>query len=250
MIKGRLVAQTIQVWQIPLAVTEDIVEAYLECLSSDERSRAERFRFDRDRRRFVVARGVLRHLLAREFGQTPQSIEFCYGEYGKPSVSASQDLMTQTQSGDPCDFYFNLSHSGEIALCALGYRYRVGVDIEKIKDIQRLDSMMEHCLLSTEQTEVSATDDPLRAFLQRWTCKEAYLKAIGIGLIQSMKTVNVRLEPPLFVALPQGDSQTWQLSLMQVPDDYVAALAVEGTAKIEQRDWQHQLDKMTDLTGR
>jgi len=231
--------QTIQVWQIPLAVTEEIVQAYFECLSLDERSRAERFRFDRDRRRFVVARGTLRHLLAQELDKTPQSIAFCYGEYGKPSVSTEQDLMAHTQSGDQCDFHFNLSHSGEIALCALGYQYRVGVDIEKIKDIQRLDSMMERCLLSKEQAEVNENKDPLRAFLQRWTCKEAYLKAIGMGLIQSMNTVEVQLEPPSFVALPQGNSQTWQLSLMKVPDDYVAALAVEGDAKVDQRNWQH-----------
>lgn len=228
---GICMGKPVQVWQVPLAVSDDIVQAYFQCLSADERLRAERFRFDRDRRRFVVARGTLRHLLAKELGQTPESIDFCYGEYGKPSVP------TVTNG----DFHFNVSHSGELALCALGYQYRVGVDVEKIKDIQRLDGMMGRCLLATEQAAVNADDNPLRAFLQRWTCKEAYLKAIGMGLIQSMTSVEVQLTPPMFAEVPQGQAKDWHLSVMNVPEDYVAALATEGIAEVVMLNWQHSV---------
>ena len=110
-------ADTVQVWKIPLAVSDDVLATYTQCLSEDERSRANRFRFTHDRRKFIVARGTLRHLLAKQFDQPPAMLEFCYGDYGKPGLTAA--ALAQSKSGE-CDFHFNLSHSGELALCALG----------------------------------------------------------------------------------------------------------------------------------
>ena len=136
----------VQVWQIPLEVSEETLQVYASWLSVDERSRADRFRFPDDSRRYTVARGTLRHLLGKQFGRSPQAIEFCYGEYGKPSVVSDNE--------GSCNFYFNVSHSGELALCALGHRHQVGIDIEKLKPIQRLDSMMERCLSGKERAQV------------------------------------------------------------------------------------------------
>ncbi|MEO1623381.1 MAG: 4'-phosphopantetheinyl transferase superfamily protein, partial [Cyanobacteria bacterium J06632_3] len=197
--------------------------------------------------RFIVARGTLRHILARKFNQTPERIAFCYSEYGKPyidtsPIQAKKPELAQLQPG-ACDFHFNMSHSGELALCALGQDCRVGIDIEKLKDIQRLDSMMERCLTEKERLDVVASDEPLRAFLQRWTCKEAYLKAIGLGLMQSMQTVEVEVTSPQLLSqllkVPETCAAGWNLSVMDVPDDYVGAVVVEGKSAIEVCEWQH-----------
>ncbi|MEL6882302.1 MAG: 4'-phosphopantetheinyl transferase superfamily protein [Cyanobacteria bacterium J06607_10] len=238
-------ANAVEVWKIPLTVSEEILETYVNCLSVDERSRADRFRFPDDRRKFIVARGTLRYLLSEQFDQPPAAIEFCYGEYGKPSVNpASQAETAQSRAGS-CNFHFNISHSGELALCAFGHRRRVGIDLEKLKDIQRLDGMMERCLSTHERYEVAAASNSLQAFLQRWTCKEAYLKAIGTGLVQPMTTVEVALNPPRLISVPNDRELDWQLHLIEVPSDYVSALVVEGKAEIKLSRWQHSLGHLS-----
>lgn len=285
--------KAVQVWMIPLDVSEDTLRRYFTYLSEDEQVRADRFRFEADRRRFAVARGTLRQLLAREFGQTPHEIEFCYGEYGKPTLgprAPRQHAWPDAQSlaqiegataeglKKECRFHFNLSHSGEVALCALGHHRPIGIDIEKIKPMQRLDSMMSRCFTQQEQRQVAQTDNPSHTFLQYWTCKEAYLKAIGLGLTQSMQTVEVQLAPPRLITVPQKRPEGWQLSLLSLPtanpsksatqavtqavtqeasrganqgasqgasqkaqsDEYVCALVVAGAATVNIHPWTHQ----------
>ena len=238
----------VQIWQIPLQVPDArspaLLNQYRNCLSPDEKAKADRFRFEKDQRRFVIARGTLRHLLARQLNQKPQQVSFCYGTYGKPTVSLNPKNQPSPQAlaGIDCDFHFNLSHSGEIALCALGHKRKVGVDIEQLKTIQRLDSMMRRTLVDSEQHQVMLALDESqqsRAFLQRWTCKEAYLKAIGLGLTQSMQTVEVQIEPPKLLQVPEDCAEGWQLHLVDLPDGYVGALAVDGEIAVTRHHWQH-----------
>ena len=230
----RRMNDAVQLWQIPLEVSDSTLEQYWQHLSEDERIRGDRFRFAKDRRRFVVARGVLRRLLGAEFKRSPERIQFCYGEYGKPALADSL-------SGSNCNFHFNLSHSGEVALCVLGGDRTVGVDIEYLKDIKRLDGMMERCLTPFELTDVQqrAEAERLPAFLQRWTCKEAYLKAIGLGLTQSMQSVEVKLNPAEFSSVPQTCAAGWQLTIVEVPTNYVGALVTAGIVSVETKHWQH-----------
>ncbi|MEL6554111.1 MAG: 4'-phosphopantetheinyl transferase superfamily protein [Cyanobacteria bacterium J06621_11] len=236
---------TVQVWQIPLQVSNDILEAYESCLSVDERSRADRFRFPDDKRRFTVARGTLRHLLSQQFACLPEQISFCYGKYGKPSIepigSAGQTTARSSNlsESEHCDFHFNISHSGELALCVLGHRHRVGIDIERFKEIQRLESMMERCLSPLEQTQVQASENPLEAFLTYWTCKEAYLKAIGLGLSQPMTTVEVDMDLLKLIRVPDDCIEGWRLHAVTVPDGYAAALVVAGDSLVEFKRWHH-----------
>ncbi|MEM9088585.1 MAG: 4'-phosphopantetheinyl transferase superfamily protein [Cyanobacteria bacterium P01_F01_bin.53] len=237
--------KAVQVWRIPLEVSDDTLNRYLACLSEDEMNRANRFRFADDRRRFAVARGTLRHLLGQQFEQPPSDIEFCYGEYGKPEMGkqtsqiASHKKSHRKNQPASCDFHFNLSHSGEIALCALGHNRQVGIDIEKLKPMKRLESMMERCFVGSEQSHIQRADNPSHTFLQYWTCKEAYLKAIGLGLIQSMQTVEVQLAPPQFMTVPHDCAEGWHLELLPLPQDYLGALVIAGETKVQTSSWKH-----------
>ncbi len=238
----------VQVWQILLQVPESICSHYFTCLSPDEKSRANRFKFADDKRRYVVARGTLRHLLSREFDQRPEAIAFYYSNYGKPFVGkasgASEKTVTPVQFCDG-NFHFNLSHSGELAMCVLGYQRQVGIDIERLKPMERLDSMIERCLFEAEATQVKSmpSDEQSRAFLQHWTCKEAYLKAIGLGLTQSMQTVEVQLAPPRLVRVPEDCAEGWHLTVMNLPkeyaEEYVGAVVVAGQATLQMHPWTH-----------
>ena len=230
----------VQIWnislQIPSSELNSVQSRYWSCLSQDEKDRANRFRFPKDKRRFVIARGTLRYLLSRQFDQSPEAVTFCYGTYGKPSVKESL-------AGTQCDFHFNLSHSEEMALCVLGHDRKVGIDIEHLRPIERLDSLMKRTLVPHEQQAVESEQaaDQSRAFLQRWTCKEAYLKAIGLGLTRSMQTVEVQLSPPKLLRVPERCAAGWRLHLIALPKDYVGALTVAGEVKITHHQWQHDV---------
>jgi 4'-phosphopantetheinyl transferase len=241
-------SDVVQLWKVSLTVPDDTLAGYFACLSDLEKDRAGRFKFAQDRRRFVVARGTLRHLLGAQFACSPEAVDFCYGEYGKPGL---KPFTQGYEAGDgnhaddcPTNFQFNLSHSGDLALCALGHHHAVGVDVEMIKPMQRLENMIERCLSEREQVKAKTTSDPLRAFLQRWTCKEAYLKAIGKGLSQSMKTVEVDLTASQLLSVPDECEEGWylhriNLSAVDLPETYVGALVVAGEVPVEIDDWRH-----------
>src|SRR5947208_807131 len=81
----------IRVWRADLDRPECETDALGALLSADERARVDRFRFAIDRRRFTVARGLLRVLLGRELGSPPDEIEFSYGTRGKPALRRPAD---------------------------------------------------------------------------------------------------------------------------------------------------------------
>ena len=82
-------------------------------LSVDERARADRFHFDRDRRRYIVARGVLRAIIDRYLDLKPEHVTFDYGPQGKPRLSPASDQIP---------LHFNVAHSHELALYAITSR--------------------------------------------------------------------------------------------------------------------------------
>src|SRR5438094_3357857 len=99
-----LPAGEVHVWRTSLDRPDETVERMRRLLAGDERDRADRFRFERDRSRYIVGRALLRGLLARYLETAPQELRFQYGEFRKPALRAGP--------------WFNLSHSGPIALYA------------------------------------------------------------------------------------------------------------------------------------
>src|SRR5947209_19745515 len=79
----------VHVWSVDLDPPTAGAEALAATLSSDERDRAARFHFDRDRRRFVHARGALRSVLAAYVNATPSELSFAYGAHGKPALGGN-----------------------------------------------------------------------------------------------------------------------------------------------------------------
>jgi 4'-phosphopantetheinyl transferase len=152
-------------------------------LSADERARASRFVFERDRIRYVAARSFLRHIVAACIGGDPVGLSFSYGPHGRPRLSASHGLVPD----------FNLSHTGDLAMLAVSWAAPVGVDVEAVRptpDMPGLASQVMHPaellafgrLPPSEQTE---------AFFTLWTRKEALLKAMGVGLSTDPRSIHV-----------------------------------------------------------
>lgn len=161
----------------------------LSALSGDERDRAARFHFERDRRRYERRRCLLRLLLGRFLGMEAAAVRFRYGPQGKPKLGESGALQ------------FNLSHSDGHALFAFA-RTEVGVDLQRIRMGMDVDSMARAVFAPGEKRSLEAlpADQRVVAFFRYWTRKEAYIKARGLGLSLPLDSFEVSLEPE------QGDS--------------------------------------------
>jgi 4'-phosphopantetheinyl transferase len=213
----------VHIWKVDLAGKNAIEMDAL--LSPDERARAARFHFERDRQRFVVARGSLRTVLSRYSNLPAGALEFGQTEYGKPFLTNPAET----------DLSFNLSHSGNLALIAVTRRREVGVDIECMRDDFATDEIAAHFFSAEEVAQLRRVPLGLRteAFFNCWTRKEAYIKARGEGLSRSLDSFDVSLAPGVPAALLRSrcdpsDVSRWNLHELFPAADYAAAIAIES----------------------
>jgi 4'-phosphopantetheinyl transferase len=191
-------------------------------LSEDELDRGHRFHFERDRRRFMAARGALRTRLGSYLLSAPQDIRFAYGAHGKPSLSAPSSRLR-----------FNLSHSGGRALLGFTVDREIGVDIERLTPVPDALDLAARFFAPTEW-DALASLDPVRrdhAFLRGWTCKEAFVKAKSEGLGYPLDQFAVSLSPDApaqLLALEGDDPAAWSLVAFEPEEGFLAAVAVHG----------------------
>jgi 4'-phosphopantetheinyl transferase len=166
------------IWSASLLTHEYNLEYFLSILSKDERERAERFKFYKDKKQFIIARGILRCLLAAYLNDSPQSVEIVYGLLGKPCLT-----------GEKPPLFFNISHSGPYALYAITREYEVGVDLECIDKNFDLENMAFNIFSPQERTywETLEPREKEEGFFKIWVCKEAILKAQGKGWLETEK---------------------------------------------------------------
>lgn len=220
-----LLSGEVHVWRMPLEQPARYVHQLLQFLSADEQTRAAKFHFERDRRRFIVARGALRIILGSYLGIDPRHLRFGYGSHGKPYLL------------DPCccAIRFNLAHSYELALYAFTREREVGVDIEYIHPMPDIEQIAESFFSVSENAALHKlpVNQRLEAFFNCWTRKEAYIKAIGDGLTQPLDQFQVSLapgEPPQLLRVEKDSNEVsrWRIEALDPAPRYVAALAVEG----------------------
>lgn len=216
----------VHVWRATLDETPSRIDSFLHTLAADERTRAERFYFPRDRERFIVARGVLRAILGLYSNRAPECVSFSDGSHGKPALA--------WESGGAA-IRFNISHSHGVALYAVTRAREVGIDVEFIRSDLEVEQIAERFFSHHEIATLRALPTDLResAFFRCWTRKEAYIKAKGEGLSLPLDQFEVSLTPgePAALLSTQRDpneAQRWSLQELTPAPGYAAALAVEG----------------------
>ncbi len=195
-------------------------------LSSDEKARANRFRFERDRARYMTGRGILRALLGMYLDVEPEAVEFGHERERKPALSGRFGR-------DP--IRFNMSRSGDLALYAFARDRELGVDVERIDPLPEMDRIVEGFFTPREIREYRQIPPGERtdAFFRCWTRKEAFLKATGEGLLRPLDTFSVSIrsdELPRFVenrTQPEA-ADPWSVLDLPVEEGYRAALVVRG----------------------
>lgn len=215
--------QDVHVWCVALGQPNPVVSRLAQLLSSDEQERASRFIFEKDQRHFTVGRGVLKQILARYLALAPPQIGLTYGPHGKPTLDES------------CQISFNLSHSHGLAVYAVSRRRKIGIDLEKVRPLEDMVNLARRFFSRAEFeafSSLSATDQQA-GFFSGWTRKEAYVKAMGNGLLHPLHDFDVVLTPGrpaelLYVKNDPDAPKRWSLSTMQPAHDYIGALCVEG----------------------
>jgi 4'-phosphopantetheinyl transferase len=228
----------VEVWATALDRAPAALERLARHLTGDETARAGRFVFERDRHRFVVARGVLRELLGACLGRPPGEIRFVYGAAGKPAL---------TPPGDAGGLEFTVSHSGELALYAVARHRAVGVDVERVRALDDLEALAARSFSPAERRALMTLPAAQRpeGFFACWTRKEAFIKALGQGLSHPLDAFTVSLTPgePVRLLDVGGDAasaERWTLAAIDVGEGYHAAVAVEGPATVTMRGYWEQ----------
>ncbi|KEJ95569.1 4'-phosphopantetheinyl transferase [Pseudosulfitobacter pseudonitzschiae] len=196
-------------------------------LSPDECARADRFVKERDAALYVAARSRLRRILAAETGQAPADLMFDYGPQGKPALH-----------GGPA---FNLSHAGGMAALAICDTGPLGIDIEKIRPVEK--EVATRFFSASENTALAslAPDEWLNGFYRCWTRKEAVIKAVGQGLSMPLDSFDVTLTPDVPAALTRiagGVANDWHLTALDAGPGFMAALAVQSYGAPVQVRWR------------
>ncbi|MFQ5610895.1 MAG: 4'-phosphopantetheinyl transferase family protein [Anaerolineae bacterium] len=226
----RLGSNEVHVWWADLDANVSRYAGLRHILAADERARADRYRFQQDRQRYTVGRGLLRTILGGYLGMEPGYLRFRYSPFGKPA-------LVPAPGGDTLNF--NVSHADGLALFAITRHRQIGVDVERIRTDFVCEPVAEHFFSARERAALRAVPPEMKymAFFACWTRKEAYVKARGEGLSLPLDQFDVSLIPgePAITLNASGapeEASRWLLHELRPAPGYIAALAAEG------RDWR------------
>ena len=201
----------VETWLIELdAGSADFPQPSRAVLSVDEAARADRFHFDRHRRRFVVTRGALRVLLSRHLGIDPAEVCFGYGPAGKPFVKAPE------KGGA---LFFNVTHAENFAVVGITRAGEIGVDLERVRVLPDWEQVAR-ATFTPERVEALRACEEARSpemFFRAWTREEALVKALGVGL-GADRTAR--------------DAAGWRVQTITLPPAFLLSLAVPLAAHV------------------
>jgi 4'-phosphopantetheinyl transferase len=197
-------------------------------LDGRERERSQSFRFERDRDRFIAGRGWLRCLLGRYLSVPPERVRIEPDQNGKPFLA--------DDSGR--DLWFNASNSGNLALYAFTTAGPVGADVERVQDDFPVLDVADRFFSANERRRLAGLPaaDRTRAFYQCWTRKEAYLKAVGVGLALPLDQFSVTFGQGTLARLSSVTDRSlgsrWSVHPVAVVPGYEASVVVAGGSSI------------------
>jgi 4'-phosphopantetheinyl transferase len=219
-----LSSRVVDVWRVSLVHPVEQLAVARTALSPDETERADRFRFHTHRNRYIFARAALRSILGRYLDAAPPSIDFAYSSFGKPYLTTANGLS------------FNVSHSEDLALIAVGAPNQLGVDVERVRADRELSKLARR-YFSIEEADIVLALGPeelVEAFYRCWSRKEAFIKAVGDGLSHALDrfAVTVRAGEAARLVHIDGnieEAARWSLFEINPERGFAGAVAFDRT---------------------
>jgi len=230
-------------YQFTEALDAAALGAMAAVLTVEERARRDRFVFDRDRRDFVVAHALVRRMLSRYGETSPEDWRFDIDVHGKPSV-------VRDQAGMP-PLVFNLSHTHGLVACAVARGTSLGIDVERVDRMTLGPEIAARYFAAAEIRMLDAHPPEQYAgrFIELWTLKEAYIKAVGTGLAHALDSFAFAFEGEsgLQFAAPHGVAASdWQFLLAAPAANYRLGIAVSGSGV---RPWRITMQRTGPEAG-
>jgi 4'-phosphopantetheinyl transferase len=222
----QLTDQNVHIWTASLKKPAEHISSLEQMLSPDEQARAQHFKFETDRNRFITGRGLLRTILSSYVQVDPAQLRFTYSKRGKPTLEYGP-------GHEP--LHFNVAHSKNLILIAVTKACAVGVDVEWIHPMNDAEDIAARFFSPREAAKLMALTNEQRipAFFNLWTRKEAWLKATGDGLSEMLKEVEASFLPdePARVLAISGNTEAakrWTLLGLTPASEFTAAIAAEA----------------------
>ena len=222
----QLLVDKIHVWKACLHIPSSMARKLWSLLNPEEQQRANRFRFNTHRQKFIASQSALRLILGRYLNEDPRVLSFEKESWRKPYLS---------RPATSSHLSFNLAHSGEHAVYAVSWDRRVGIDIEYHRLKLDVAGIIESVCSTKEKLCMKKLSliQQQEAFFACWTRKEAYLKATGKGLSLPLNRLTVSFMPgePAALLDVNGEAEErsrWLIRNRAVEPDYTAALVGEG----------------------
>ena len=210
------------------AANDDLLARYEALLSEDERTRHQRFLFEKDRTQFLIARALLRTGLSHYVAVEPADWQFVTNRYGKPEIRTPNDVPP---------LRFSLSHTAGMVACGFTKTRDLGVDVEDMQRRGRLLEVADHFFSAAEVADLKSTPaaDQRSRFFDFWTLKESYIKARGMGLSIPLRKFSfcVNRSAPVTVDLAEDlhdDAAHWQFAQFDPNDRHRIAVATRRRA--------------------
>jgi 4'-phosphopantetheinyl transferase len=211
----------LKLFQVDLS--QSVTAELINLLSFEERRFAETMQNPALKSQHLKVRIAVRQILAVYLNQSAAKIRILKTAYGKPYLANYPDCQ------------FNISHSGNTLLVAVGNVIALGIDIEQAKPHRRdFTGLVKKCFAEPEQTFWIQLPDCEKSaqFYRFWTRKEAFVKAVGRGVALGLQSCVIGgNEKPYFVSIPKdcGQATDWQLfDLTLAQPDLYSALAVKA----------------------
>lgn len=216
-----LTTDVVDVWESPLDIPEEHVTALYDMLSLGEQTRAKAFIDARGYRQYVISRGRMRQVLSLYTDVPAADIHFTVVGDGKPA------LMDQ----GPKKIFFNNTHSGGLGLIAVTSGREVGIDMERVRDIERALQVSKRFFTPEEHAELEAlpSDERIRAFLSIWTRREAGTKARGASVWRGLGSWKGSSRMARRPGIQADDSTEFSTAMLDLGADYIGAVVVAGS---------------------
>ncbi len=205
----------IHVWSHTIHFDDPFLREAPYLLSNEELNRAAKYHFEKDKRVYESGHVFIRKILAHYTSLDAAKLDLSPIVNQKPKLENS-----------PFRIHFNISHSGNKILVALGFNSDVGIDVEKIIPDFDMDGFAEANYHPNELEQFRSMKgiEETDYFYKIWTRKEAWLKLTGEGINDKLKELDFSGTIKSAPIPPHGHHDLYMSSWNESPE-YLATLA-------------------------
>ena len=208
--------------------SENSLAACRSVLSEDETERQQRFHFAADQHRYLVSHALVRRVLSHYGDVLPADWNFSTGDFGRPEI---------TNPGVPA-LRFNLTHTPQLTACIVTLSVDCGIDAEQLNPRHNPDGIAKRMFSDAEYRALQqySGQSYLEQFYRRWTLREAYVKARGIGISFHTQKLEFTLHGEstasvVFDCDINDQADAWQFCFIDTGSEHITAVAVRDTGR-------------------